>query len=541
MYCWIRHDGRKVIGESRAGSVLARKHLEILLREGYHAPNVELNRPRQRIAGTSQRGAAHREDFSLSSTPRIGLTGLAVMGQNLARNIARHGFPIAVHNRTTEKTREFVEAYGSEGTFVGAETDADFVAAIAPPRAIIIMVKAGKPVDQVIANLKPYLSKGDLLIDGGNSLFTDTERRIQELAQEGLLFQGTGVSGGEEGALNGPSIMPGGPREGFDRIADILNAIAAQVDGTPCTTYIGEGGSGHYVKMVHNGIEYADMQLIAEAYDLLKNAAGLSNQEIGEVFQQWNRGDLDSFLIEITARIFQTPDAEIDGGFLVDAVLDKAQQKGTGKWVAQGALDLGSPVTAITEAVFARYVSALKEQRMEAAKILAGPTGGQYTGDRDAFISAIRDALYASKVVAYAQGFDQMKLAAQEYGWTLNFGDLATIWRGGCIIRARFLDRIKDAYDAQPDLANLMLAPYFTEALKQSQDAWRLVVAEAVRLGIPIPAFTSSLAYYDGYRRERLPANLIQAQRDLFGAHTYERVDRPGSFHSAWGLAENAS
>ncbi|MBC8103623.1 MAG: NADP-dependent phosphogluconate dehydrogenase [Cytophagales bacterium] len=472
------------------------------------------------------------------SSTRIGLTGLAVMGQNLARNIARHGFPIAVHNRTTEKTREFVESYGDEGAFTFAGSDADFVNAIATPRTIVIMVKAGAPVDQVIANLKPHLAKGDLLIDGGNSLFSDTQRRIKELAAEDLLFLGTGVSGGEEGALNGPSIMPGGPKEGYDRISDILQAIAAQVDGTPCVTYIGEGGAGHYVKMVHNGIEYADMQLIAEAYDLLKNGAGLSNDELADVFDQWNQGDLDSFLIDITVSIFRTRDPENEAAFLVDQVLDKAQQKGTGKWVAQGALDLGSPVTAITEAVFARYLSAAKEQRVHAAGILAGPSG-RYRGDRDAFIAAVRDALYASKVVAYAQGFDQMKLAAKEFDWNLHYGELATIWRGGCIIRARFLDRIKDAYDQDADLPNLMLAPYFTEALTKAQDSWRLVIAEAVKLGIPTPAFSSALAYYDGYRRERLPANLIQAQRDLFGAHTYERTDKPGTFHSQWGPTQS--
>jgi 6-phosphogluconate dehydrogenase len=483
---------------------------------------------------------AYQEELNVSSTqptPRIGLTGLAVMGQNLARNIARHGFPIAVHNRTTAKTREFVDAFGHEGDIVYTGSDADFVAAIAPPRAIIVMVKAGKPVDQVIENLKPHLSKGDLIIDGGNSFFPDTERRIKELNAEGFLFLGTGVSGGEEGALNGPSIMPGGPREGYDRVADILTSISAQVDGTPCCTFIGEGGAGHFVKMVHNGIEYADMQLIAEAYDLLKNAVGLSNQEIGDVFAQWNRGDLDSFLIEITAQIFRTMDPDDPKAFLVDKVLDTAQQKGTGKWVSQSALDLGVPVTGITEAVFSRFLSALKEQRVAASSILSGPSG-TYQGDREQFVAAIRNALYASKVVAYAQGFDQMGAAGKEYGWDLSYGDLATIWRGGCIIRARFLDRIKEAYEAQPDLANLMLAPYFNEALKNAQDSWRLVVSTAVQLGIPVPAFASSLAYYDGYRRERLPANLIQAQRDLFGAHTYERVDKPGAFHSAWGPSE---
>jgi 6-phosphogluconate dehydrogenase len=333
--------------------------------------------------------------------------------------------------------------------------------------------------------------------------------------------------------------MPGGPREGYDRVADVLTAIAAQVEGTPCCTYIGEGGAGHYVKMVHNGIEYADMQLIAEAYDLLKNALGLDNAAIGDVFAGWNRGDLDSFLIEITAQIFQTRDPENPGEYLVDQVLDRAQQKGTGKWVSQSALDLGVPVTAITEAVFARYLSALKEQRVAAAAQLSGPSG-TFEGDKAAFVEAIRAALYASKIVAYAQGFDQMIAAAREHGWTLHLGEIATIWRGGCIIRARFLDRIKDAYDQNPDLPNLMLAPYFNEALQTAQGAWRQVVIEAVRLGVPIPAFSSALAYYDGYRRERLPANLIQAQRDLFGAHTYERTDRPGTFHSHWGEAPDA-
>lgn len=465
--------------------------------------------------------------------PRIGLTGLAVMGQNLARNIARNGFPIAVHNRTEEKTAAFVAEYGQAEPLVGTVENPDFVAAIERPRSIILMVKAGAAVDEVMAGLLPYLDEGDLLIDGGNSLWSDTERRIGEMAARGILFLGTGVSGGEEGALNGPSIMPGGPREAYERVAPILTKIAAQVEGTPCCAYIGEGGAGHFVKMVHNGIEYADMQLIAEAYDLLKNAAGLDNEEIADVFAGWNRGDLDSFLIEITAQIFQTRDGET-GGWLVDQVLDRAGQKGTGKWVSQSALDLGAPVTAITEAVFARYLSARKEERVAAAGVLPGPSG-TIEGDRSAFVDAIRDALYASKVVAYAQGFDQMRMAAAEHGWTLRPGEIATIWRGGCIIRARFLDRIKDAYDRDPALLNLLLDPYFREAVTNAQAGWRTVVREAVCLGIPIPAFASSLAYYDGYRRERLPANLIQAQRDLFGAHTYERVDRPGVFHSRWG------
>jgi len=456
------------------------------------------------------------------------------MGQNLARNVAHKGFPIAVHNRTTVKTEDFLKEHGSEGDIVGSTSAEDFVSKLTPPRAIMIMVKAGKPVDDVIEELKPFLNKGDLLIDGGNSLFTDTERRVKELEAEGFGFIGTGVSGGEEGALNGPSIMPGGSRDAYKVVEPIFTKISAQVDGTPCCTYIGEGGSGHYVKMVHNGIEYADMQLIAEAYDLLKNGAGLSNDELHEVFSKWNEGDLDSFLIEITTQIFARRDDEDSEAYLVDKVLDKAAQKGTGKWTSQSSLDLGSPVTAITEAVFSRFLSALKDQRVAASKVLPGPTGGTIDGDREQFINDVRDALYASKVVAYAQGFDQMLAAAKEHGWNLNPGEIATIWRGGCIIRARFLDRIKDAYDATPDLANLLLAPYFTEAVRVGQDGWRRVIAQAANLGIPVPAFSSALAYYDGYRRERLPANLIQAQRDFFGAHTYERIDRPGSFHSNW-------
>ena len=465
--------------------------------------------------------------------PHFGLTGLAVMGQNLARNVAHKGFPIAVHNRTVEKTEKFMQEHGSEGDLHGSTDTASFVAAMDAPRAIMIMVKAGPPVDAVIEDLKPHLSKGDLLIDGGNSLFTDTERRVKALEAEGFNFLGTGVSGGEEGALNGPSIMPGGSTAAYELVKPIFTKIAAQVDGTPCCAYIGEGGSGHYVKMVHNGIEYADMQLIAEAYDLLKNVLGMPNEEIGEVFAEWNKGDLDSFLIEITAQIFKTRDPET-GGWLVDSVLDKAAQKGTGKWTSQSSLDLGIPVTAITEAVFARCLSALKEQRVAASKVLHGPSA-KFSGDKAGFITDIRDALYSSKVVAYAQGFDQMLAAADEYHWKLHPGEIATIWRGGCIIRARFLNRIREAYEQKPDLQNLLLAPYFTDAVGKGQDGWRRVVGEAARLGVPVPAFSSSLSYYDGYRRDRLPANLIQAQRDLFGAHTYERVDRPGTFHSKWG------
>ena len=470
----------------------------------------------------------------MADKPNFGLTGLAVMGQNLARNVAHKGFPIAVHNRTTEKTDKFMEEHSSEGALTGAKSVEDFVDALQSPRAIMIMVKAGKPVDDVIAELKPLLSKGDLLIDGGNSLFTDTERRVKELNADGFLFLGTGVSGGEEGALNGPSIMPGGSAEAYKIVEPIFTKIAAQVDGTPCCTYIGDGGAGHYVKMVHNGIEYADMQLIAESYDLLKNGAGLTNTELHDVFLKWNEGDLNSFLIEITAQIFEKKDDQGGDADLVDMVLDKAAQKGTGKWTAQSALDLGIPVTTITEAVYARVLSAFKDQRVEAAKVLPGPSGQVSGGDKEAFINDIRDALYASKVVAYAQGFEQMLAAAKEFDWTLHPGEIATIWRGGCIIRAKFLDRIKEAFDKQPDLANLMLASYFTDAIKNAEAGWRRTVGQAAALGIPIPAFSSALAYYDGYRRERLPANLIQAQRDLFGAHTYERIDQGGSFHSQW-------
>ncbi|MGH8069361.1 MAG: NADP-dependent phosphogluconate dehydrogenase [Candidatus Entotheonellia bacterium] len=462
----------------------------------------------------------------------FGLTGLAVMGQNLARNVARHGFPIVVHNRTQARTEEFLQVYGSEGRIIGATDVASFVSALQPPRAILIMVKAGPPIDEVISQLKPHLDRGDVLIDGGNSFYTDTQRRLQALATDGILYLGTGISGGEEGALHGPSIMPGGSRAAYDIVAPIFTTIAAQVDGRPCCTYIGAGGAGHYVKMVHNGIEYADMQLIAEAYDLLKNAVGLSNANLAQTFREWDQGDLDSFLIQITAQIFQTKDPDT-GDYLVDRILDKAEQKGTGKWTSQSALDLGVPVTAITEAVFARFVSALKDQRVQAARLLPGPIG-RFQGEKEAFVNAIREALYASKVVAYAQGFEQMLAAGQEHGWDLHPDEIASIWRGGCIIRARFLDRIKEAFDDEPQLPNLLLAPYFREIMGSAQESWRRVVGEATRLGIPIPALSSALAYYDGYRRARLPANLIQAQRDLFGAHTFERLDKPGVFHFQW-------
>lgn len=454
------------------------------------------------------------------------------MGQNLARNIARKGFAVAVHNRTAETTHRFMEEHGAEGAFVLCDDVESFVAAIEPPRTIMMMVKAGAPVDSVIAGLKPHLSKGDLLVDGGNSFFKDTARRAAELEREGFLYIGTGVSGGEEGALNGPALMPGGKPEAYERVKPIFEKMAARVDGVPCCAYIGEGAAGHYVKMVHNGIEYADMQLIAEAYDLLKNAVGLDNEAIRAAFAEWNDGDLSSYLIEITAQIFSVRDPET-GGYLVDAILDRAGQKGTGKWTSDSALELGAPVTAITEAVFARYLSAMKQERVAASKVLSGPAA-KLGGPVAEWVEAVRDALYASKVVAYAQGFDLMRVADQEYGWNLKPGEIATIWRGGCIIRARFLNRIKEAYDADPQLANLLTAPFFKAIIDRTQPGWRRVVSAAVQSGIPVPAFSAALAYYDGYRRDRLPANLIQAQRDLFGAHTFERVDREGVFHSQW-------
>jgi len=463
----------------------------------------------------------------------FGLTGLAVMGQNLARNIAHKGFSISVHNRTTSKTEEFFELHGSEGAITATKSTEEFVKSIRRPRPIMIMVKAGGPVDAVIDELLPFLDQGDILIDGGNSFFIDTQRREKDLKAKGINFLGVGVSGGEEGALNGPSIMPGGATEAYQRVESIFTKIAAQVDGTPCCTYIGTDGAGHYVKMVHNGIEYGDMQLIAEAYDLLSTGLGLSADELVPIFKEWNKGDLDSFLIQITAEVLAKKD-DITGKNLVDVILDKAAQKGTGKWTSQNALDLGIPLTAITEAVFARCLSALKDERVAASKILKGPESSKYTGDKTAFIDAVKDALYASKISCYAQGFEQLDAAAIENNWKLHPGDLATIWRGGCIIRARFLNRIKDAYDENPELKNLLIAPYFTDAVQKAQTSWRHVVATAATLGIPVPAFSSALAYYDGYRRERLPANLIQGQRDYFGAHTYKRIDKEGDFHTEW-------
>ncbi len=470
----------------------------------------------------------------MAAEATFGVTGLAVMGANLARNIARRGITVAVHNRTSAKTDDFVAEFGSEGHFVAAHDITAFVAAIKRPRAILMMVKAGKPVDDVIAELLPLLESGDILIDGGNSYFMDTRRRTLDIEAKGFRYIGAGVSGGEEGALLGPSIMPGGTQEAYRLIEPVLTQIAAQVDGEPCCTYIGADGAGHYVKMVHNGIEYADMQLIAEAYDVMRQVLGLSATEIGDIFAGWNAGELDSYLIQITAEVLHKIDAQT-GRPLVDLILDEAEQKGTGRWTSQSALELGVPLTAITEAVFARALSARKAEREDASRILSGPN--KQLGDTDGkarLIDDIRDALYASKIVAYAQGFEQMAAAAAEYGWQLDMGTIATIWRGGCIIRARFLNRIKEAYDADPRLKNLLLAPYFSSGVVNAQDAWRRVVVQAIDAGVPVPAFASALAYFDGYRRERGPANLIQGLRDYFGAHTYRRTDAFGSFHTRW-------
>jgi 6-phosphogluconate dehydrogenase len=463
---------------------------------------------------------------------RIGVTGLAVMGANLARNIARRGTPVAVHNRTAARTREFMEAYGSEGAFTAAETVEEFVAALERPRRIVVMVKAGAPVDAVIEELAPLLDEGDIIIDAGNSHFPDTKRRTEECAARGLRFMGVGVSGGEEGALLGPSIMPGGDPAAYAEVEEIFTSIAAQVDGTPCCVHVGPDGAGHYVKMVHNGIEYADIQLIAEAYDLLTHVAGLDAPAIGKIFEEWNSGDLESFLIEITAEVLQKTDART-GRPLVDVIVDEAEQKGTGRWTAIDALDLGVPLTGITEAVFARTLSSLKSERKAAAGTLGGPVPGAGE-DRTDLVEDIRQALYASKVVAYAQGFAQMRAASAANDWNLDLGAMATIWRGGCIIRAQFLNRIRDAYAEHGDVENLLMVPYFTEAVANAQDAWRRVVITATQQGVAIPAFASSLSYYDGYRRERGPANLIQGLRDFFGAHTYRRIDTEGVFHTRW-------
>ena len=465
----------------------------------------------------------------------IGLVGLAVMGENLALNIASRGFKIAVYNRTTSVTDAFTSTRGNQPNVVGCHSLEDLVASLKAPRKVMLMVKAGPAVDAIIEQLTPMLSAGDVIIDGGNTLYTDTERRTTTVEAAGLQFIGTGVSGGEEGALKGPSLMPGGSKAAWPLVQPIFQAIAAKVGPNgdiPCCDWVGPRGAGHYVKMVHNGIEYGDMQLICEAYSLLKHGAGLSNDQLAHVFDEWNQGELDSYLIEITRDIFTVLDPDGDG-HLVDAILDTAGAKGTGKWMSQLALDLGVPSTLVTEAVYARCLSALKEQRVRASNVLSGPDLPTHD-DPKTFIEQVRQALYASKIASYAQGFVQLAAAAAEHDWPLDYGSISMLWRGGCIIRAQFLERIAEAYRDQPDLENLMLAPYFTEALSNAQRAWRHVVATAATIGIPVPAFMTALAYYDGYRHARLPANLLQAQRDYFGAHTYKRVDRDGTFHSEW-------
>ncbi|MBU3665560.1 MAG: NADP-dependent phosphogluconate dehydrogenase [Chthoniobacterales bacterium] len=483
----------------------------------------------------------------------IGLVGLAVMGQNLALNIADHGFRISVFNRTTAKTEEFVKDHpGTPGALHPSLTLEDFVASIKRPRKIVILVQAGKATDAVIDSLIPLLDKGDIIIDGGNALWTDTVRREKELTDKGLRFIGSGVSGGEEGARFGPSLMPGGAESSWNELAPIWKAIAAKVDadtgkplegakpgkpvegGVPCTAYIGPNGAGHFVKMVHNGIEYGDMQLIGEAYNILRHGIGLSIDETQKAFASWNDGDLDSFLVEITKNILAVKDP-VTGAPIVDVIMDRAGQKGTGKWTVADGLNAGIPISTISEAVFARCISALKEERVAASKILKGP-GVRFPGDKKELVDAVRDSLYASKICSYAQGFALMRAVAAEQNWPLNFGEIAMIWRGGCIIRARFLQRIKEAFDRNRDLPNLLLDPYFKDVIERTQSNWRKIVSDAVLSGIPTPAFSASLAYFDSYRSERLPANLLQAQRDYFGAHTYERTDQPKGefFHYDW-------
>ncbi|MDF2668764.1 MAG: 6-phosphogluconate dehydrogenase [Paenibacillus sp.] len=464
---------------------------------------------------------------------QIGVVGLAVMGKNLALNIESRGFTVSVFNRSPEKTKDLLNNEAKGKNLVGTYSAEEFVQSLESPRKILLMVMAGKPTDDTINQLVPLLDEGDILIDGGNAYFPDTQRRNKELEAKNIRFIGTGVSGGEEGALKGPSIMPGGQEDAYKLVEPILTAISAKVGEDACCTYIGSDGAGHYVKMVHNGIEYGDMQLICEAYHLLKDVLGLTPQELHETFAEWNNGELDSYLIEITADIFTKVDPD-SGKPMVDVILDKAGQKGTGKWTSQSALDLGVPLSIITQSVFSRMLSAMKDERVEASKILKGPKSQAATVDKQAFIEAVRKALYASKICSYAQGFAQMRAASEEYNWNLKYGNIAMIFRGGCIIRARFLQNIKDAYDRNPELRNLLLDDYFKDIVENYQDAWRQVVTTAVATGIPAPGFASALAYYDSYRTERLPANLLQAQRDYFGAHTFQRVDKEGSYHFEW-------
>ena len=482
----------------------------------------------------------------MSELADFGLIGLAVMGENLALNVESRGFRIAVNNRTVEKVDALISGRAAGKNFIGCHSLEELVQSVATPRKIMMLIKAGPAVDKLIDQLIPLMSPGDVIIDGGNTHFADTERRTEHVESQGLLYVGTGVSGGEEGALKGPSMMPGGSEAAWPLVQPIFQAIAARVgpnEDISCCEWVGPRGAGHYVKMVHNGIEYGDMQLICEAYHMLRDAVGLDNDQLYETFASWNAGELQSYLIEISRDIFSVADDNGDG-FLVDKILDVAGAKGTGKWMSQLALDLGVPSTLVTTAVYARSLSAIKEARVRASEVLSGPAAAPLAIDsdqqRDEWVEAIRQALYASKICSYAQGFVQLQAAAQEHGWPLNYGDCALLWRGGCIIRAQFLDRIKEAFDEQPDLENLLLHPYFKQVVEEAQASWRKVVILATELGIPVPAFSTALAYYDAYRSERLPANLLQAQRDYFGAHTFQRVDREGTFHADWlGLRRN--
>lgn len=465
---------------------------------------------------------------------QIGVMGMAVMGKNLALNIESRGYSVSIYNRTTSRAEEVIEEHSDKNLHMETTVES-FVNSLEKPRRIILMVQAGAGTDAVIQEVLPFLDKGDVLIDGGNTFYQDTIRRSQELEESGVYFIGTGVSGGEEGALLGPSIMPGGQKEAYDLVAPILEKIAAKapVDEEPCVTYIGPDGAGHYVKMVHNGIEYGDMQLIAETYHIMRNLLELSNEEIAAIFKEWNEGELDSFLIEITADALTKKDPAT-GKHVVDIILDRAGNKGTGKWTSQSALDLGTPLPTITEAVFARYISALKDERVVASKILAKPETKDLDVDKKVVIEELRQALYFSKIMSYAQGFSQMRMASKEYNWDLNYGEIAKIFRAGCIIRARFLQDITNAYDRDSELANLLLDDYFQDIAKNYQQSVRDVVSLSVQAGTPVPAYSSAISYYDSYRSERLPANIIQAQRDYFGAHTYERIDREGDFHFDW-------
>ena len=476
----------------------------------------------------------------------FGLIGLAVMGENLALNVESRGYKVAVYNRTTDKVDQLIAGRAAGKNFIGTHSIEDFVKSVKRPRKLMLLVKAGPAVDALIESLIPLCEPGDIIIDGGNTHYEDTERRTKRVEEAGLLYCGCGVSGGEEGALKGPSLMPGGSEEAWPHVKEMFQAIAAKVgpnDDIPCCEWVGPRGAGHYVKMVHNGIEYGDMQLICEAYQLLREIGGLSNEELYDVFATWNQGDLQSYLIEITRDIFSVKDQDGDG-FLVDKILDVAGAKGTGKWMSQLALDLGVPSTLVTTAVFARGLSAQKDARVRASEKLKGPgesanpaltaAARGLVGDRDSFVEAVRQALYASKIVSYAQGFVQLQAASAEHKWGLDYGHAALLWRGGCIIRAQFLDRIKEAFDADSNLENLLLDPFFEQAVENAQEAWRAVVASASILGIPVPAFSAALCYYDGYRLGRLPANLLQAQRDYFGAHTYQRVDKDGTYHTEW-------